>query len=437
MSGLEAGDYDVTAWVRVRTKNEAGTEVSASGITMQVNEGEAANVADGATKVALDKNNNFFLKEVTATGTVAADGVLKIKFNVAADNNISWLSFKNVKFEKKAAAIEPIEGISYSWESPAGEPIEWGGTIAYVNGDGNRLNYLNSGYYTICLNGKKVNLTDTVASANAGKMVVTLDKAVAEGDTIAYTAYVNKNESKKASAYILFENGTSAEGEEFSDEANIDATFNGVPTLKYTIVPAEAAGSKTITLTRSQSGTNLFITKLQIIEKTTEPEPQVDSALIAAKEALQAIINADKTIVTEGQQGADAFATAITTAEAAAEAAATVEDVAAARAALAKAVSVFVKANTGRGFAEIAQNQGKDLDTFTRTELVEGEDYNTYTAAGDLNIAIKMVNVDVKDCDYVVIKFAEPVAAGWHLAFWSNMILSVAFLQKACCHRFV
>ena len=268
MSGLEAGDYDVTAWVRVRTKNEAGTEVSASGITMQVNEGEAANVADGATKVALDKNNNFFLKEVTATGTVAADGVLKIKFNVAADNNISWLSFKNVKFEKKAAAIEPIEGISYSWESPAGEPIEWGGTIAYVNGDGNRLNYLNSGYYTICLNGKKANIDDATPSANAGKMVVTLDKAVAEGDTIAYTAYVNKNESKKASAYILFENGTSAEGEEFSDEANIDATFNGVPTLKYTIVPAEAAGSKTITLTRSQSGTNLFITKLQIIEKS-------------------------------------------------------------------------------------------------------------------------------------------------------------------------
>ena len=151
--------------------------------------------------------------------------------------------------------------------------------------------------------------------------------------------------------------------------------------------------------------------------------PPVDSALIAAKAALQAIINADKTIVTEGQQGAEELANAITTAEAAAEAAATVEDVAAARAALAKAVSVFVKANTGRGFAEIAQNQGKDLDTFTRTELVEGEDYNTYTAAGDLNIAIKMVDLDVAGCDYVTVKFAEPVAAGWHLAFWSNQDL--------------
>ena len=165
--------------------------------------------------------------------------------------------------------IEPIEGIDYSWESPKGNPIEWGGTIAYVNGDGNRLNYQNGGYYTICLNGKKANINEETPSANAGKMVITLDKALAAGDTIAYTAFINKDATgKKASPYIIFENGITAEGEVFSDEANIDAVCNGVPTLKYTIVPAEAAGSKTITLTRSQTGTNLFITKLQVIEKT-------------------------------------------------------------------------------------------------------------------------------------------------------------------------
>ncbi len=73
---------------------------------------------------------------------------------------------------------------------------------------------------------------------------------------------------------------------------------------------------------------------------------------------------------------------------------------------------------------EIAQEQNIDMDPgFPHAELVEGEDYNTYTANADLTIAFKMVNVDVQDCDYVVIKFAEPVAAGWHLAFWSGQDL--------------
>ena len=124
------------------------------------------------------------------------------------------------------------------------------------------------------------------------------------------------------------------------------------------------------------------------------------------------------------KNGADALNAAITPAETALTAAdATVESLTAAKEALAQAISVFNKANLDADLVEIAQNQGKDLDTFTRTDLVEGAGYNTYTANGDLNIAIKMVNVDVKDCDYVVIKFAEPVAAGWHLAFWSNQDL--------------
>ena len=347
-----------------------------------------------------------------------AEKVHGVMLNEALPKFTAEAPFTTTEFFVSAPA-EPIEGISYSWESPAGNPAEFGGTIAYVNGDGNRLNYAQANYFTICLNGKKANVNDETASANAGKMVITLDKAVAAGDTIAYTAFINKNETKKSSPYIIFENGTTAEGEIFGDEANIDATFNGVPTLKYTIVPAEAAGSKTITLTRSQTGTNLFITKLQVIEK------KVDPALIAAKNALLAIIDGDKTIATEGMQGAEALTTAITDAETAAnDDNATIESIAAARAALAKAVATFTKANLGEEFAEIAQNQGKDLDNFARAELVEGEDYNTYTVNADLTIAIKMMNLDVKNCDYLVVKFAEPVAAGWNLAFWSGQDLT-------------
>lgn len=94
MEGLEAGNYKVSAWVRVRAKN--GYEAPAYGISMQTNDGAAVNVAAGKQI----GTSQFYLDTFTATGTVGADGILKIKFIIAADNNISWLSFKNVKFSK-------------------------------------------------------------------------------------------------------------------------------------------------------------------------------------------------------------------------------------------------------------------------------------------------------------------------------------------------
>lgn len=69
---------------------------------------------------------------------------------------------------------------------------------------------------------------------------------------------------------------------------------------------------------------------------------------------------------------------------------------------------------------EIPQDQGKQYDDFARTKMEKGSDYTTYTATGDLQIAFKMMDVDVKDCDYVLIKFAEPVNGGWKAAFWSG-----------------
>lgn len=49
-----------------------------------------------------------------------------------------------------------------------------------------------------------------------------------------------------------------------------------------------------------------------------------------------------------------------------------------------------------------------------------GAEYTTYTATGGLQFAIKTLNVDVTDCDYVIIKFAEPVPSGWVVAFWED-----------------
>ena len=92
LNNMEDGVYTVTAWVRIRVKD--GVEAPAKGITLLVNDGEAVDVTAGE-KVG---NTQFYLKEFTATGIVKKTGVLKIQFNVAEDNNISWLSFKNVKY---------------------------------------------------------------------------------------------------------------------------------------------------------------------------------------------------------------------------------------------------------------------------------------------------------------------------------------------------
>ena len=70
---------------------------------------------------------------------------------------------------------------------------------------------------------------------------------------------------------------------------------------------------------------------------------------------------------------------------------------------------------------EIPQDQGIGLDTNPRAEFEEGDEFNTYTATEDLTVAFKMLNIDVKDCDYVVVKFAEPIPEGWVIAFWKGL----------------
>ncbi len=101
MTDLEPGKYNVSALVRVRVKN--GTGDAPIGITLQANDGEAVPVTTGAQI----GESQFYLDTFTAQGVVGEDGILKIQFNIAAENNISWLSFKNVNYA--------IEGI--------GEPI--------------------------------------------------------------------------------------------------------------------------------------------------------------------------------------------------------------------------------------------------------------------------------------------------------------------------
>ena len=69
-----------------------------------------------------------------------------------------------------------------------------------------------------------------------------------------------------------------------------------------------------------------------------------------------------------------------------------------------------------KGYIEIAQTVD-DPTGATLATKVENDGVTEYTFDGGICVAFKMVNVDVKDYDYVVIKFAEPVPAGLKASF--------------------
>ncbi len=107
LTGLENGIYTVSAWVRVCAKNGA-TAADATGITMDVNgggEGEFAPV--DVTEGIQVGESQFQLATYEAVGKVL-DGTLTLNFNVVDGNNISWLSFKDVKYVR-TGDIDPTD----------------------------------------------------------------------------------------------------------------------------------------------------------------------------------------------------------------------------------------------------------------------------------------------------------------------------------------
>ena len=123
MDGQENGEYQVEALTGVSTKK--GSSEPAYGITLQVNDGTPVDITSS------DK----------AVGNVT-DGTVKIKFNVAADNNINWLAFKNVKFTR----LGDINGI-YTINGDVKSDVIY-------NLNGQKVEKAQKGLYII--NGKKV-----------------------------------------------------------------------------------------------------------------------------------------------------------------------------------------------------------------------------------------------------------------------------------------
>lgn len=197
------------------------------------------------------------------------------------------------------AASANAQTVIYSWESPEGEPIEVGGTMVYTNGDGDRLNYSNSNakadvveatqsYYTICLNGKKPNIDDATASANAGHMVLNLEQELAEGDKFIVTGYYNKGAEKKVSMYMRFDNGKEYTSALFTKDISqvVDGktpvefrTADEPETKEFTV--DGIAGCKSFKMTRGDAATNLFITKFVISREGSTAIKNVNAASAA------------------------------------------------------------------------------------------------------------------------------------------------------------
>ena len=105
ITGLTPGQsYEVEAWVRVRAKNGVAA-ADATGITLTVGTGEAADLTEGD----VIGTSQFSHAVYTAYGYADAEGNLTINFNVLDGNNVSWLSFKNLKYAE--AAEEEPDGI--------------------------------------------------------------------------------------------------------------------------------------------------------------------------------------------------------------------------------------------------------------------------------------------------------------------------------------
>lgn len=120
------GNYSVSAWVRVRMKN--GATAPTYGITLSVGaDGAPVDVAAG-TQVG---DSPFFIGEYKAVGVADAEGNLTINFNIAADNNISWLSFKNVKYN---FAIAGASNLDFSVGTPVDNGICTYGKDMATNG---------------------------------------------------------------------------------------------------------------------------------------------------------------------------------------------------------------------------------------------------------------------------------------------------------------
>lgn len=113
----------------------------------------------------------------------------------------------------------------------------------------------------------EITVSSKKANIETDNITITLDEALKEGDVIMITGYRKKDSDANGNLYILFETGEVIdEGSEVKWN-NVHENIGQQPNTNSYDVNDKAAGSKTIKLARSKSGTNVFIQKIEIIRK--------------------------------------------------------------------------------------------------------------------------------------------------------------------------
>lgn len=514
VAGLEAGKtYDVSAWVRVRIKNDASDP---TGITLNLgSDGTPVDVTKG-TQVG---ESQMYLAEFTATGNADAEGNLTINFNVAEDNNISWLSFKNVNY--KAASAEPDEIIGTALKLGSGQ-----NSSVEVNEGEVQILTFTSKWASCAINKTPIDNTeiksvtfefaepttchfnvnvDVLAEGaekpetqyrgfDAGITTYTLDLTEFQGkienvsiqntqdegthSLTINSAYLTGTDDSKQLVMFKGDWGSSVS---YPNLTSTKATFNGqwasiplrgaenidgsiklrfyanapIPeSVQYCVKYADNDEDGwpqigRVTDTYAEAIIERPLSSL-ILQWTSEEAGTIDIKAvtwekIVSEPTTYAITVAEgiengaiTTDVAEAKEGATVTITAtpaegyklesISVKNGEEDVEVSAENTFEMPAAPVTISATFVEdaVEPDPNLIEIAQSQGKELDNFARTEFIEGEEYNTYTANADLQIGMKMMNIDVADCDYIVIKFAEEVEAGWKLGVYnSNDLLDI------------
>lgn len=168
--------------------------------------------------------------------------------------------------------------VKYSWESPEGTPVEFGGIASTSNGTKEYVNLATTKnkadvvYHVLSLAGKSANIKDTTPSANASTIRIDFNDPLEINDSLIITG-CKRALSGDPDATIYIDFGGKAVVE---DEQHFNNIYSGelLPNTIAIRVPDAAKGASYIRMTRNLSNTTLYLTKVVRTswEKTTDTD---------------------------------------------------------------------------------------------------------------------------------------------------------------------